>query len=109
MLAVERKNRIISILQTEKKVVVGDLAKLFSVSEETIIGCLKDSKGFDGYMIVNSTDPGEKKTDKVTVSFYKASKALAYINGEEKTITLKDGCYTFDIGAGEGVFVIPIV
>ena len=36
MLAVERKNRILSILQTEKKVVVGDLAKLFSVSEETI-------------------------------------------------------------------------
>ncbi len=83
--------------------------KSVSVSEETIIGCLKDSKGFDGYMIVNSTDPGEKKTDKVTISFYKASKVLAYINGEEKTITLKDGSYTFDIGAGEGVFVIPIV
>ena len=79
------------------------------VSEETIIGCLKDGKGFDGYMIVNSTDPCEKKTDKVTISFYKASKALAYINGEEKTITLKDGGYSFDIGAGEGVFVIPIV
>ena len=36
MLAVERKNRILSILQTDKKVVVGDLAKLFAVSEETI-------------------------------------------------------------------------
>ncbi|MBR1867205.1 MAG: DeoR/GlpR transcriptional regulator [Clostridia bacterium] len=36
MLAVERKNRILSILQTEKKVVVGELSKMFSVSEETI-------------------------------------------------------------------------
>ena len=36
MLAVERKNRILSILQTEKKVVVSELSKLFSVSEETI-------------------------------------------------------------------------
>ena len=36
MLAVERKNRILSILQEEKKVVVGSLAKQFDVSEETI-------------------------------------------------------------------------
>ena len=36
MLAVERKNRILSILQEEKKVVVGELAELFDVSEETI-------------------------------------------------------------------------
>lgn len=36
MLAVERKNKILAILQTEKKVVVGELAKHFAVSEETI-------------------------------------------------------------------------
>lgn len=83
--------------------------KNVTVSEETIIGCLKDGKGYDGYMIVNATEPSENKTDEVTVSFYKATKALAYINGEEQTITLKDGSYTFKIGAGEGVFVIPIV
>lgn len=83
--------------------------KEVTVSEETIIGCMKDGNGYDGYMIVNSTEPSAKKNDKVTISFYKASKALAYINGEEKTITLKDGSYTFNIGAGEGVFVIPIV
>lgn len=80
-----------------------------SVSEETIIGCLKDGKGYDGYMLVNATEPSEKKTDEVTISFYKATKALAYVNGEEQTITLKDGSYTFKLGAGEGVFVIPIL
>lgn len=36
MLAVERKNKILEILHTEKKVVVGELSKLFGVSEETI-------------------------------------------------------------------------
>ena len=36
MLAVERKHRILSILQTEKMVVVSELSKKFSVSEETI-------------------------------------------------------------------------
>ena len=36
MLAVERKNRILAILQTDKRVVVGELSKQFNVSEETI-------------------------------------------------------------------------
>ncbi len=36
MLAVERKNRILAILQEEKKVVVSELAAQFEVSEETI-------------------------------------------------------------------------
>ncbi len=99
------KSGVLSAIADYKNARVKDV----SVSEETIIGCLKDKKGFDGYMIVNATEPSAKKTDKVTISFYKASKALAYINGEEKTITLKDGSYTFDIEAGQGVFVIPIV
>ncbi len=36
MLAIERKNQILAILQEEKKVVVTDLSKRFDVSEETI-------------------------------------------------------------------------
>lgn len=36
MLAVERKNRILAILQSDKRVVVGELSKQFGVSEETI-------------------------------------------------------------------------
>ncbi len=36
MLALERRNRIIEILQDEKRVVVSDLAQKFEVSEETI-------------------------------------------------------------------------
>ncbi|ONI38679.1 DeoR family transcriptional regulator [Candidatus Epulonipiscium fishelsonii] len=36
MLGLERRNEILKKLQEEKKVVVGDLSKLYSVSEETI-------------------------------------------------------------------------
>ena len=36
MLAIERKNQILTILQDEKKVVVAELSAKFGVSEETI-------------------------------------------------------------------------
>lgn len=77
-------------------------------TDDTIIGCMKDEKGYDGYMIVNATDPGQKCSDKVTVEFKEASKAIAYINGEEQTITPKNGKFTFELEPGAGVFVIPI-
>ena len=99
------KSMVLSKIADYKNERVKDVA----VSEETIIGCLKDGEGYDGYMIVNATEPSEGKTDTVTISFYKATKAIAYVHGEEQTITLEDGSYTFEIGAGEGVFVIPIV
>lgn len=108
-MAVAPKGKTKSVLLSRVGKYTNERVKEVSVSEETIIGCLKDKKGYDGYMIVNSTEPSENKTDEVTISFYKATKALAYINGEEQTITLKDGSYTFKLGAGEGVFVIPIV
>ena len=36
MLAIERRNQILALLQKESRVVVGDLAKMFRVTEETI-------------------------------------------------------------------------
>lgn len=78
-------------------------------TEEAIIGCMKDAEGYDGFMIVNATDPALNKSNNVTVTFKQATKALAYIGGEETIIDLKDGTYTFELKSGEGVFVIPIV
>ena len=72
------------------------------------IGCMKDADGYDGYWVVNATDPGQNKTNSVTVEFKQATKAIAYIQGEETEITLKDGKYTFELTSGDGVFVIPI-
>lgn len=50
MLAIERKNRILSILQDEKKVVVAELSKRFGVSEETIRRDL-DKLEKEGYVV----------------------------------------------------------
>ena len=79
-----------------------------TATEEAIIGCMKDADGYDGYWVVNATDPGQNKTNSVTVEFKQATKAIAYIQGEETEITLKDGKYTFELASGDGVFVIPI-
>ena len=43
----------------------------------------------------------------MTLTFRGANAAVAWINGKETNLTLKDGSYTFDLKAGEGVFVIP--
>lgn len=80
-----------------------------TATDETIIGCMKDKDGYDGFMIVNMTDPGKKLSDSVTVTFKKATKAIVYVKGEEQTVELENGTYTFDLASGEGVFVIPIV
>lgn len=79
-----------------------------TATDETVIGCFKDQEGYDGYMIANATDPGQNLSTSVTVTFREASKAIAYVNGEEQTITLENGTYTFDLESGAGVFVIPI-
>lgn len=79
-----------------------------TATDDTIIGSMKDKDGYDGYWIVNATDPGHNLSDSVTITFREATSAIAYVKGEEQTITLADGTYTFDLGSGEAVFVIPI-
>lgn len=108
-MAVTREGAEVSIPMTY----VGDYQspriKEVKATDEAIIGCMKDEDGYDGFMIVNATDPGLNKSNSVTVTFKQTSKALIYVNGEEQTVDLKDGSYTFELEAGEGVFVIPIV
>ena len=80
-----------------------------TATDEAIIGCMKDEDGYDGYMIVNATDPGQNLSNTVTVTFKQASKAMIYVEGEEKIVDLEDGSYTFELKSGEGVFAIPLV
>lgn len=82
--------------------------KKVEASDEAIIGCMKDKNGYDGFMVVNATDPGLNKSNSVTVTFKQASKALIYVKGEEQMVDLKKGSYTFELESGEGIFVIPI-
>lgn len=79
-----------------------------SATEEAIIGCQKDKNGYDGFMIVNATDPGMNTPNSVTIKFKEATSAICYIEGEETKVQLKDGAYTFELKGGEGIFVIPV-
>ena len=78
-----------------------------SSTQDAIVGCLKDSKGYDGFMLVNATDPADDTETEVTVTFCDATKAIVYIKGEETEIELVDGTYKTTLATGEGVFVIP--
>lgn len=83
-----------------------------SSSDQIVVGCMKDSDGFDGYMIADAQNPttaADGTTTTVTLTFNNATKALVYVNGEEQTVELTNGVYTATVGAGEGVFVIPLV
>lgn len=79
-----------------------------SASEETIIGCQKDDKGYDGFMIVNVTDPAKKTKDTIKIQFVDATSALCYIRGEEQILPLHDGIVEYTLEEGQGIFVIPI-
>ncbi len=91
---------------------VDDVASLDGVygSENTLFGYFGDEKGNDGFMVVNYNDPQNVKSNNVTMNFnaqYGYNKAIVYVGGEK---TVKDISYnTLDLqlGAGEGVFVIP--
>lgn len=72
------------------------------------VGCMKDTDGFDGYMVSNAAGPRENVTSKVTLTFDGATKAIVYTNGVPKTEPLTNGVCTVNVPSGEGVFVIPL-
>ena len=76
-------------------------------SQDAIIGTFKDGKNYDGFMIVNYSDPGKKLTNEITVKFKDAKKAVVFIEGERSVIDLVNGVFTKTFNSGEGVFIIP--
>lgn len=82
--------------------------KSFSSTEDMIIGCMKDNNGYDGFMVVNFSDPYYKKSNSITIDFDDAQKAVVYVSGEKKIEALSDGRFTTTLNPGEGIFIIPI-
>ena len=81
----------------------------YSASDDAIIGCLKDSKGYDGFMLVNATDPSSNITETISVTFHNADHAKVYINGVESVVELENGTYSATLTPGQGIFVIPYI
>lgn len=90
---------------------LGDNDRLRSVaaSRDTIVGCFKDSKGYDGYMLVNYNDPYYRKSDDVSIRFNNATKAVVWNRGESKVVNLTNGTLNYKLLSGDWAFVIPVV
>ena len=79
-----------------------------STGGRAFVGCMKDSDGFDGYMVANAEGPRAGKTATVTLTFNSATKAMIYKGTSCETVSLTDGVCTVELAAGEGAFIIPI-
>lgn len=77
-------------------------------TQDLLSGFFKDKAGYDGFMFVNFTDPAERKSNKISVRFREADKAVEYAGGEARTVDLTDGVYERELQPGEGIFVIPV-
>ena len=101
------KNKCFSML--EHSLQSHDRINSVTASEDLIIGAFEDSFDNDAFMVVNFADPGLNKTNKVSIEFKHASKAIVYINGNRIEKDIIDGKFDMDIEPGNGAFVIPLV
>lgn len=76
-------------------------------SDDVIVGCLKDQNSYDGFMLVNATDPSSNLSVEGDICFRDAEKAIVYIHGEETEVSLTEGKYHYSLESGQGVFIIP--
>ena len=75
--------------------------------EDLLIGSFLDKNGYDGFMLVNYSDPAQNLDNAVEIRFNNASKAVVFANGERTVVELDGGTYKATLHAGEGHFVIP--
>lgn len=77
-------------------------------SEDTLVGIMRDKKGYDGYMITNQALATGNTGNDVSIAFNGATHALVFANGKAgETVKLRDGKLDIRLKAGGGAFVIP--
>ena len=59
-------------------------------------------------MVTNYTIPGNRIEDDVAITFKDADAVICYREGKPSQIDLEDGVLNLHLGAGEGVFLIPV-
>lgn len=82
--------------------------KNVTATEDTLIGQFKDKDGRAGFIVTNFTEPTNLLKDTVTFEFNKANRAIVYRNGERQIYEVKKNKLELNLGAGEGVFIIPV-
>lgn len=83
------------------------LASASSENGRAFVGCMRDSDGFDGYMIANAEGPRTGTSVTVTLAFNKANSVTVYKGTACTTQDITDGKYSVTLSPGEGAFVIP--
>ena len=102
----------VSTFKSIERISLANVTSLLKVSasQNTLFGYFKDDSNNDGIMIVNYNEASENLTDSVELTFdsSKYNAAVCYIGGEKQVFTgLTGGKLMLNLGAGEGVFVIP--
>ena len=81
--------------------------KSVSATENAVIGTFNDGR-YDGFVLVNFTDPSWKKSNIVEMEFAKSDKILVYKHGVPEVVKLNKHKYTAALRPGEGRFIIPL-
>ena len=81
---------------------------MIAAEGSAVVGNFKNSNGKYAYMITNAEDPSNKVTTKITITFGDSCSQVKVIRrGIETTVEGSGNSLTLEIGAGEGVFVMP--
>ncbi len=82
--------------------------KSIASSYDSIIGQFKDANGYQGYMLVNYTEPSKGLFNVVDLEFNDAKGVLMYRDGIEMVLKTDGNKISVPLEPGEGVFVIPL-
>ena len=81
----------------------------WSQTSDVLISRMYDKKKqLNGFWLVNASDPYSKLEKTMDVTFANATRALVFVDGEQKIVSLTGGKYETTLAAGEGQFLIPI-
>ena len=81
---------------------------MIAAEGSAVVGNFKNSNGKYAYMITNVEDPSNGVTTKITITFSDSCSQIKVIRrGIETTVEVSGNSLTLEIGAGEGVFVMP--
>ena len=73
-----------------------------------LIGCFKDAKNNDGFMITNYADPELNAKNEVVITFKDAKQILVMSGQKTELLKLNNGVFKKTLRSGEGCFVVPV-
>ena len=82
--------------------------KSVSASYDVLIGQFEDSNDYQGFMLVNYTEPSKELTNTIELEFDDAKGVLMYRAGVEMVLKVENNKISVPLEAGEGVFIIPL-